>query len=71
MLSEEDLHVQVPALALRLMFCICYLSSAHFFPFFAFALRSEKEEVCDLKNYKIKAQNEKKKREILSSMYTE
>ncbi|KAG7505143.1 hypothetical protein JOB18_024546 [Solea senegalensis] len=33
--------------------------------------RSEKEEKCDLKNYKIKAQNERKKKEILSSVYTE
>ncbi|CAJ1075710.1 protein KRI1 homolog [Xyrichtys novacula] len=33
--------------------------------------RSDKEEVSDLKNYKIKAQNEKKKKEILSSMYSE
>ncbi|KAM6966272.1 protein KRI1 homolog [Tautogolabrus adspersus] len=33
--------------------------------------RSDKEEMCDLKNYKIKAQNEKKKREILSSVYSE
>uniref|UniRef100_UPI0037E8248A protein KRI1 homolog n=1 Tax=Semicossyphus pulcher TaxID=241346 RepID=UPI0037E8248A len=33
--------------------------------------RSDKEEMSDLKNYKIKAQNEKKKREILSSMYSE
>ncbi|KAG7491555.1 hypothetical protein MATL_G00005050 [Megalops atlanticus] len=33
--------------------------------------RSEKEEIGDVKNYKIKAQNEKKKREILSSFYME
>ncbi|XP_020511658.2 protein KRI1 homolog [Labrus bergylta] len=33
--------------------------------------RSEKEEMSDLKNYKIKAQNEKRKREILSSVYSE
>ncbi|XP_071330592.1 protein KRI1 homolog [Trachinotus anak] len=33
--------------------------------------RSEKEEMSDLKNYKIKAQNERKKKEILSSIYTE
>ncbi|XP_058510304.1 protein KRI1 homolog [Solea solea] len=33
--------------------------------------RSENEEKCDLKNYKIKAQNERKKKEILSSVYTE
>ncbi|XP_045899035.1 protein KRI1 homolog [Micropterus dolomieu] len=33
--------------------------------------RSDKEEMSDLKNYKIKAQNEKKKREILSSVYEE
>lgn len=33
--------------------------------------RSEKEELGDLKNYKIKAQNERKKREILSSVYSE
>ncbi|XP_068192681.1 protein KRI1 homolog [Antennarius striatus] len=32
--------------------------------------RSDKEERSDLKNYKIKAQNEKKKREILSSIYS-
>ncbi|XP_068435646.1 protein KRI1 homolog [Clinocottus analis] len=33
--------------------------------------RSDKEEMCDLKNYQIKAQNEKRKREILSSVYEE
>ncbi|XP_078807366.1 protein KRI1 homolog isoform X9 [Oryzias latipes] len=33
--------------------------------------RSEKEELSDLKNYKIKAGNERKKKEILSSVYTE
>ncbi|XP_035511458.1 protein KRI1 homolog [Morone saxatilis] len=33
--------------------------------------RSDKEEMSDLKNYKIKAQNDKKKREILSSVYSE
>ncbi|XP_070704677.1 protein KRI1 homolog [Pempheris klunzingeri] len=33
--------------------------------------RSDKEEMSDLKNYKIKAQNEKKKMEILSSVYSE
>ncbi|XP_041633666.1 protein KRI1 homolog [Cheilinus undulatus] len=33
--------------------------------------RSEKEEMSDLKNYKIKAQNERKKKEILSSIYSE
>ncbi|XP_074553214.1 protein KRI1 homolog [Halichoeres trimaculatus] len=33
--------------------------------------RSEKEEMNDLRNYKLKAQNEKKKRETLSSMYSE
>lgn len=33
--------------------------------------RSEKEELCDLKNYQIKAQNERKKKEILGSVYTE
>ncbi|XP_039979703.1 protein KRI1 homolog isoform X2 [Xiphias gladius] len=33
--------------------------------------RSEKEEMSDLKNYKIKAQNERKKKEILSSVYSE
>ncbi|KAM9346223.1 protein KRI1 homolog [Symphorus nematophorus] len=33
--------------------------------------RSEKQEMSDLKNYKIKAQNEKKKKEILSSVYSE
>lgn len=33
--------------------------------------RSEKEEMSDLKNYKIKAHNEKKKKEILSSIYSE
>ncbi|KAJ8283778.1 hypothetical protein COCON_G00026280 [Conger conger] len=33
--------------------------------------RSEKEESSDLKNYKIKASNEKRKREILSSLYAE
>uniref|UniRef100_A0A3B4B141 Protein KRI1 homolog n=1 Tax=Periophthalmus magnuspinnatus TaxID=409849 RepID=A0A3B4B141_9GOBI len=32
---------------------------------------SEREELCDLKNYNIKARNEKKKREILSSIYSE
>uniref|UniRef100_A0A665ULS2 Protein KRI1 homolog n=1 Tax=Echeneis naucrates TaxID=173247 RepID=A0A665ULS2_ECHNA len=31
--------------------------------------RSEKEEMSDLKNYKIKAQNERKKREVLASLY--
>ncbi|XP_042337481.1 protein KRI1 homolog [Plectropomus leopardus] len=33
--------------------------------------RSEKEEMSDLKNYKIKAKNEKKKKEVLSSVYSE
>lgn len=33
--------------------------------------RSDKEEMSDLKNYKIKAQNEKRKKEILSSVYSE
>lgn len=33
-------------------------------------LRSDKEEKSDLKNYKIKAQNMKKKKEILSSIYS-
>ncbi|KAG8006457.1 Protein KRI1-like protein [Nibea albiflora] len=33
--------------------------------------RSDKEEMSDLKNYKIKAQNEKRKREILNSVYSE
>ncbi|KAF6723012.1 KRI1-like protein [Oryzias melastigma] len=33
--------------------------------------RSDKEELSDLKNYKIKAKNEKKKKEILGSVYTE
>ncbi|KAJ8363371.1 hypothetical protein SKAU_G00122020 [Synaphobranchus kaupii] len=33
--------------------------------------RSEKEEKCDLKNYKIKASNEKRKKEILASLYAE
>uniref|UniRef100_A0A8C4IT66 Protein KRI1 homolog n=1 Tax=Dicentrarchus labrax TaxID=13489 RepID=A0A8C4IT66_DICLA len=33
--------------------------------------RSDKEEMSDLKNYKIKAQNDKKKKEILSSVYSE
>lgn len=34
-------------------------------------LRSEKEELCDLKNYKVKAQNVRKKKEVLSSVYSE
>uniref|UniRef100_A0A3B4ZUB0 Protein KRI1 homolog n=1 Tax=Stegastes partitus TaxID=144197 RepID=A0A3B4ZUB0_9TELE len=33
--------------------------------------RSDKEEMSDLKNYKIKAQNERKKKEILRSVYSE
>lgn len=33
--------------------------------------RSEKEEMSDLKNYKIKAKNEKKKKEVLSSVYSQ
>ncbi|XP_059204819.1 protein KRI1 homolog [Centropristis striata] len=33
--------------------------------------RSDKEEMSDFKNYKIKAQNEKKKREVLNSVYSE
>ncbi|XP_039682264.1 protein KRI1 homolog [Perca fluviatilis] len=33
--------------------------------------RSDKEETSDLKNYIIKAQNEKRKKEILSSVYSE
>ncbi|KAM3598629.1 uncharacterized protein V6R79_020588 [Siganus canaliculatus] len=33
--------------------------------------RSDKEEQSDVKNYKIKAQNEKKKRDVLSSVYSE
>nr|XP_023691902.1 protein KRI1 homolog [Paramormyrops kingsleyae] len=31
--------------------------------------RSEREELCDVKNYKIKAQNDKKKKDILSSLF--
>lgn len=33
--------------------------------------RSEREELCDLKNYKIKSQNQKKKKQILTSVYSE
>lgn len=33
--------------------------------------RSDREEMCDLKNFKIKAKNEKKKKEVLSSVYSE
>ncbi|XP_072224767.1 protein KRI1 homolog [Leuresthes tenuis] len=33
--------------------------------------RSDKEEMSDLKNFKIKSQNERKKKEILSSVYSE
>ncbi|XP_019963870.2 protein KRI1 homolog [Paralichthys olivaceus] len=33
--------------------------------------RTDREEASDLKNYKIKAQNEKKRKEILSSVYAE
>ncbi|KAJ8406855.1 hypothetical protein AAFF_G00297710 [Aldrovandia affinis] len=33
--------------------------------------RSEKEEMSDLKNYKIKAQNDKRKKEIFGSLYAE
>ncbi|XP_047214377.1 protein KRI1 homolog [Girardinichthys multiradiatus] len=33
--------------------------------------RSEKEELGDLKNYKLKAQNVRKKKEVLSSVYSE
>ncbi|XP_038129699.1 protein KRI1 homolog [Cyprinodon tularosa] len=33
--------------------------------------RSEKEELCVLKNYKVKAQNVRKKKEVLSSVYSE
>ncbi|KAM9745124.1 protein KRI1 homolog [Menidia menidia] len=33
--------------------------------------RSEKEELSDLKNFKVKSQNERKKKEILSSVYSE
>lgn len=33
--------------------------------------RSEREELCDLKNYKIKSQNQKKKKLILTSIYIE
>ncbi|XP_041828643.1 protein KRI1 homolog [Melanotaenia boesemani] len=33
--------------------------------------RSEKEEISDLKNYKMKAQNERKKKEIFNSVYSE
>lgn len=33
--------------------------------------RSDHEEKCDLQNYRIKAQNTKKKQEILSSLYKE
>ena len=36
-----------------------------------FSFRTDREEVSDLKNYKIKAQNEKKRREILHSVYAE
>lgn len=38
--------------------------------FYFVVLRSDKEEKSDLKNYKIKAQNIKKKKEILSSIYS-
>ena len=33
--------------------------------------RSDHEEKCDLQNYQIKAQNMKRKQEILSSVYNE
>ncbi|KAM4634556.1 protein KRI1 homolog [Polymixia lowei] len=33
--------------------------------------RSDREEKCDLQNYKIKAQNENKKRDVLRSVYSE
>lgn len=33
--------------------------------------RSEKEELSDLKNFKIKAENERKKKEVLNSIYSE
>lgn len=50
-----------------LLFQVLYCTLISFF----FSLRSDKEEMGDLKNFKIKAQNEKKKKEILSSVYSE
>lgn len=72
MLSEEDVHVQVLPLSFMLKCYTCSVVSGHFLHFiFSCSLRSDKEEMSDLKNYKIKAQNEKKKKEILSSVYSE
>lgn len=65
MFSKEDLHVQVRCLFWQLMF----YSSCNVYCFVV--LRSDKEEKNDLKNFKIKAQNMKKKREILKSIYSE
>lgn len=47
----------------------------HIFPFLFFFFnlffRSDKEEMSDLQNYKIKGQNVKKKIEVLNSFYAE
>ena len=67
-LAEEDLHVQVLVLSSHPS---CCLGSFPTLRFSFCSLRSDKEESSDLKNYVIKAQNVKKKREILSSVYAE
>jgi len=56
---------------LRGLFCSVALVIFQHFSTFICPLRSDKEEKSDLKNYQIKAQNHKRKREILSSMYFE
>lgn len=64
------MHVQVRWFCLLLSVSSLYLMS--FCSTFLLCFdRSEKEELSDLKNYKIKAQNDRKKREILNSVYLE
>lgn len=50
-----------------------YLSAnlSSFFFFFSFNPRSDQEENNDLRNYKIKSRNFKKKKEILVSLFSE
>lgn len=66
-LSEEDLHVQVGG-------CHTFTSRhlSHRLSLFNLfhSLRSDKEELIDLRNYKHKAQNESKKKKVLSSVYS-
>lgn len=68
MFAEEDVHVQV-AFQPQPEGSGGSRKVLTRFPFPC--LRSEREELCDVKNYKIKAQNDKKKKDILSSLFKE